>query len=202
MYDNRNHSEVEWSLSIVENFVCVSGKDGKRDNKLAKQARSSIRAANGISLFLNLLKHGHAYKIRSQACRVLLGLVKDSDIKQIVEGKLERMLPEIQRVFPPNNESEYPDHEEYKKLALRLIEEITGRDAKLIFRESTVDPAIRKMEKDSIVQHTEITYSSTELLKIIHDHLLSQGLSKTARLLIDEAVYSHSLFLFFSFKLF
>eukprot|EP01125_Pyxidicula_operculata_P016476 TRINITY_DN5675_c0_g2_i4.p1 TRINITY_DN5675_c0_g2~~TRINITY_DN5675_c0_g2_i4.p1 ORF type:complete len:556 (+),score=160.92 TRINITY_DN5675_c0_g2_i4:241-1908(+) len=60
---------------------------------------------------------------------------------------------------------------------------LTGRDSSNIIEDTTLS----KIEKAARVANTPIRYSTTEVLQLIHQHLVSAGLTKTANLLLDEA---------------
>jgi len=160
----------------------------------------SIRASNGIRVLLSLLRirepASHADAIRSLACRALLGISRDPTICQIL-SKLHitsRLLPDLMRdPILPDNISE---HQQFKLYAVELINKIAGRvdrketrkerEANLTINDA-IDPTFSKFERARIVNNTPITYSSTELLQLVYEHLQKHGLSKTAKTLAEEA---------------
>jgi len=76
------------------------------------------------------------------------------------------------------------EHTKFKQYAMQLIGEITGTSQ--ISYEAT-DPALRKIEKSAIVEHTSVNYSPTQLLALVHHHLQAHGLLETAKVLQAEA---------------
>lgn len=171
-----------------------------RDEEMLKHVWKSIRASNGIRILLSLLRirepASHADAIRSLACRALLGIARDPTICQIL-SKLHitsRLLPDLMRdpILPDN----INEHQQFKYYALDLINKIAGRtdrrdtkkerDANLTINDA-IDPTFSKLERTKIVNSTPITYSDTELLQLVYEHLQKHGLSKTAATLVKEA---------------
>ncbi|XP_067026010.1 DDB1- and CUL4-associated factor 1-like isoform X2 [Acropora muricata] len=80
----------------------------------------------------------------------------------------------------PVIEDKAADHALFCKYAGELLQRVTGK-------ESTVVPPVSKISKADVVAQTHISYPDKELLQLIHSHLLSKGLHKTAQLLKGEA---------------
>lgn len=66
----------------------------------------------------------------------------------------------------------------------RLREEL---NATLMTAKDTIDPTLQKIERMAVVSSTPISYSQSELLQLIHEHLVHQGLTKAAKALAAEA---------------
>ncbi|KAI9914225.1 hypothetical protein PsorP6_005934 [Peronosclerospora sorghi] len=72
------------------------------------------------------------------------------------------------------------------KSALDLISLVTHRASDLVINEAT-DPTVRKIKKASIVANTKISYDDTELLRLIHDYLVTKEMLHAASALVIEA---------------
>ncbi|KAI9905913.1 hypothetical protein PsorP6_013572 [Peronosclerospora sorghi] len=77
-------------------------------------------------------------------------------------------------------------HVRFRESALDLISLVTHRASDLVINEAT-DPTVRKIKKASIVANTKISYDDTELLRLIHDHLVTKGLLHAASALVIKA---------------
>jgi predicted ATPase len=89
-------------------------------------------------------------------------------------------------------------HEEFRRLATDLIARVTGKPARTVRTEAS-DHILTKIERNAIVEGTQIAYSKTELLHLIHQHLVTAGLSRTADMVRILACLVVSLSFFFFF---
>eukprot|EP00008_Paramoeba_atlantica_P013910 CAMPEP_0201475460 /NCGR_PEP_ID=MMETSP0151_2-20130828/887_1 /ASSEMBLY_ACC=CAM_ASM_000257 /TAXON_ID=200890 /ORGANISM="Paramoeba atlantica, Strain 621/1 / CCAP 1560/9" /LENGTH=663 /DNA_ID=CAMNT_0047855561 /DNA_START=113 /DNA_END=2102 /DNA_ORIENTATION=+ len=156
---------------------------------LRRKIFKAVRMSNGIQALLSLLRvrapATSADVIRTLACRVLLGLANDSTVTQILGHlHLSRMLPDLVR--EPVQPGNLQQHNSFRMYAIQLMSKITGRGQADVEME-TIDPALRKIEKNAIIEATEMTYSNSELLNLMYDHLISCGLLQAAQSLKEEA---------------
>ncbi|XP_067023771.1 DDB1- and CUL4-associated factor 1-like [Acropora muricata] len=191
------HSEVQKAaLRVICNCVCgqqvrISGTVAKSqptfkssDDILSKMW-GCVRDSNGIEVLLFLLMEKKSLVdadfIRALACKALCGLSRSDAIRQVI-GKLEIFNSgQFQSLMrKPVIEDKAADHALFCKYAGELLQRVTGK-------ESTVVPPVSKISKADVVAQTHISYPDKELLQLIHSHLLSKGLHKTAQLLKGEA---------------
>ncbi|RUO95571.1 hypothetical protein BC936DRAFT_143722 [Jimgerdemannia flammicorona] len=80
-------------------------------------------------------------------------------------------------------------HRDFRKYALELIRATTSRNASLppAIADVATDGMLNKIERASVVQNTNITFSDHELLLVIHRHLQSKGLLQSASVLARES---------------
>jgi len=153
-----------------------------------------IRKENGIKILVSLLRYRRciqaADEVRMLATAVLSALAQDPQIAQILEKmRLSLVLSEVVRAGPVMERSSV-HYKTLRAAATQLIARITGRPTSTVSHSEAMDPAAWKLEKAGIVARTPISYDSRELLVLIRDHLLSEGLYKAARTLEDEAELS------------
>lgn len=95
-----------------------------RLDEMTKQTCKTIRLNDGISVLLSLLKYrtsiSDADTIRALACKVLTGLCKDTTIKQILNKKVTRTLPEL--IKEPVDRSNLEAFQKFKANAKELIQ--------------------------------------------------------------------------------
>ncbi|KAI9916797.1 hypothetical protein PsorP6_016755 [Peronosclerospora sorghi] len=165
---------------------CVKAKD----DKMLRPVRKLARERNAIKVCVYLLRYKrsvqHADVIRLLATRALLGLARDRHMSQILEKmQVGQLLSDMIRSDPILEENA-DIHVRFRESALDLISLVTHRASDLVINEAT-DPTVRKIEKASIVANTKISYDDTELLRLIHDHLVTKGLLHAASALVNEA---------------
>ncbi|XP_015778205.1 PREDICTED: protein VPRBP-like isoform X2 [Acropora digitifera] len=181
------HSEVQKAaLRVICNCVCgqqvrISGTAAKSQptfkssNDILSKMWGCVRDSNGIEVLLFLLMEKKSLVdadcIRALACKALCGLSRSDAIRQVI-GKLEIFNSgQFQSLMrKPVIEDKAADHALFCKYAGELLQRVTGK-------KSTAD----------VVAQTHISYPGKELLQLIHSHLLSEGLHKTAELLKGEA---------------
>lgn len=147
----------------------------------------TVRSNNGIMVLLNLLNIKvpvtEADAIRALACKALVGLSRCDTVKQIISklamfnnGQLQQLM------WEPVLQDKRLEHAKFSKYAMQLIEQVSGKPP-----HTTVDPSLNRMRRADIVAQTRIVYRSKELLQLIHEHLVKEGLSQTALSLQKEA---------------
>ncbi|GMF46379.1 unnamed protein product [Phytophthora fragariaefolia] len=161
-----------------------------KDDKMLRPVRKLARERNAIKVCVYLLRYKRSVQnadaIRLLATRALLGLSRDRHISQILEKmQVGQLLSDMIRSNPVLEENA-DIHVRFRESALDLISHVTHRASNVVINEAT-DPTVRKIEKASIVANTKITYDDNELLRLIHDHLVTKGLHNAASALVDEA---------------
>ncbi|KAL7684187.1 putative quinoprotein alcohol dehydrogenase-like superfamily [Plasmopara halstedii] len=191
--DQSQHSNIE----IADKDANMSTPDScsnccpkAKDDKMLRPVRKLARERNAIKVCVYLLRYKRSVQnadaIRLLATRSLLGLSRDRHISQIIEKmQVGQLLSDMIRSDPVLEENA-DIHVRFRESALDLISHVTHRASNVVINEAT-DPTVRKIEKASIVANTKIAYDENELLRLIHDHLLTKGLHHTASALCDEA---------------
>ncbi|KAH7423347.1 hypothetical protein KP509_12G050900 [Ceratopteris richardii] len=167
-----------------------------------RQARSVIRANNGIKVLLHLLSPGTVLPpassdcIRCLACRVLLGLARDDAIAHILTklqvGKLlSELLREGSGIFGLSKHRTGDQGRwqvELSQLSMELIALVAnaGRATNLVASDAAA-PTLCRIERAAIAAATPISYPARELMQLIHEHLVLSGLMNTASELLKEA---------------
>nr|KAG5696452.1 hypothetical protein BaRGS_020989 [Batillaria attramentaria] len=147
---------------------------------------NGVRTNNGIMVLLKLLSIKipitEADAIRALACKALVGLCRSETVKQIVSklpifnnGQLQSLMKE------PILQDRRQEHVKFCKYASQLLERVSGKQS------NTLDASLEDIRKADIVAQTKIMYHGKELMQLIHDHLVSKGLSETASVLQREA---------------
>lgn len=161
------------------------------------QAREAVRNNNGIKVLLHLLQP-RIYSppaaldcLRALACRVLLGLARDNTIAHILTKlQVGKRLSELIRDSgsPSLGTEQGRWQAELSQAAIELIGIVAnlGRASTLVASDATTT-AIGRIERAAIAAATPITYPGSELLLLIHEHLLATGLGQTAASLLKEA---------------
>lgn len=199
-------------LHIFSNYLhsvsCAQCAAKERAHVVARMAVSDIRNFNGLSELVSLLKFHEVTLsstqlaqqsaasiptltdwniIRCHAMSVLNRMSQLEDaVKQILSKKLQSTLPEMLRApVPPGLEksfSQFKD-EAYAFLATTSAAVNFKKDDTMTTSASTLS----KLERNSIIANTPITYSKQELLHLIYLHFQANGLSKAAAALADDA---------------
>lgn len=161
-----------------------------KDDRVLRPVRKLARERNAIKVCVQLLRYKRSVQnadaIRLLATRALLGLSRDKQIAQILEKmQIGQLLSDLIR-HEPVLEENADLHVRFRESALDLISQVTHRAPSAVINEAT-DPTVRKIEKASIVAQTKIAYDDDELLRLIHDHLVTKGLMTAASALVDEA---------------
>ncbi|EEY54011.1 uncharacterized protein PITG_07703 [Phytophthora infestans T30-4] len=161
-----------------------------KDDKTLRPVRKLARERNAIKVCVYLLRYKRSVQnadaIRLLSTRALLGLSRDRHISQILEKmQVGQLLSDMIRSDPVLEENA-DIHVRFRESALDLISHVTHRASNVVINEAT-DPTVRKIEKASIVANTKISYDENELLRLIHDHLVTKGLHHAAAALVDDA---------------
>ncbi|XP_078596446.1 DDB1- and CUL4-associated factor 1-like isoform X1 [Branchiostoma floridae x Branchiostoma japonicum] len=146
-----------------------------------------VRANNGIKVLLNLFTVKSpitdADEIRAMACRALCGLARCDTVKQIISklqlfssGEMQRLMKE------PTLQEKRQEHLKFVKYAAELLERISGKPVL-----SGYEATLAGLNRADIVAQTRIAYNSKELMQLIHNHLLQNGMMETAASLQREA---------------
>ena len=160
-----------------------------QDMEVVKKIWSDVRLNNGIKIILTLLHIKtpitEADSMRALACKTLCGLSYDNLICQIL-GKLPIFHNEQLNLLmrEPVLSDRMGEHEKFSRYASTLIERVTGKPLRFENYESI--PNMSRITKADIIAHTRISYPQKELLSIIHNHLVQQGLLNSASVLREE----------------
>lgn len=155
------------------------------DDRAQKPVRRLARDNNALMALLSLLRYDetpkYADQIRYLACLVLQGLAKDHHVAQVLETlNLTQALTKIARTEPVLVENKRI-HKRLKREALKLIEHISGTDIG-----DVADATNKRLLRNSIVERTQISFNSRELLGLIEGHLRENGFSHAADVLGTE----------------
>ncbi|KAL3613831.1 hypothetical protein CASFOL_041905 [Castilleja foliolosa] len=161
------------------------------------QARETVRANNGIKILLQLLQPRMVTSpaaldsLRALTCRVLLGLARDDTIAHIltklqVGKKLSELIRDSGSQTMGGEQNRW--QAELAQVALELIGVVTssGRASTLAASDAAT-PTLRRIERAAIAAATPISYHSSELLLLMHEHLQASGLLESAATLLREA---------------
>lgn len=214
---NVNLNIVYCALLIIGNFVKPPKPTKHQSRRLSDSGTflrisdnptdtsKLIRSVNGVSTLLSFLDSHFFWEntkgtspnindIRAEASYILYGLSRDKTIRQVLSKKLSRMTKDLVKDLTSKKADNYESFQRYKNRLFDLYKYVTGKDLEKSLNDvSFSDNALTKMERENIVQNTFIDYSSQELLEIVCKHLMSQGLTKSAQTLIEEANLDKSL---------
>lgn len=186
--DATGNPSFDGADGATENGLCCCLRS--KDDKVLRPVRKLAREKNAIKVCTQLLRYKRSVQnadaIRLLATRALLGLSRDKHIAQILEKmQIGQLLSDLIRNEPILEENA-DLHVRFRESALDLISQVTHRAPNVVINEAT-DPTVRKIEKASIVAQTKISYDDNELLRLIHDHLVTKGLLEAASTLSEEA---------------
>lgn len=170
-----------------------SNKKNKQNTKyseeLVEKVWESVCSNNGIIVLLSLMQIKapitDADCIRGMACRALAGLARSERVRQIV-GKLPLFASgQIQTLMrDPILQEKRSEHVIFQKYALELLERVSGKTKPI---NNQLDPSLANIHKANVVAQTKIQYNEQQLYQLIHEHLESKGMSRTAQMLQKEA---------------
>ncbi|KAF8371610.1 dcaf-1 [Pristionchus pacificus] len=156
--------------------------------ELFKKMVETIRSSNGLMALNKLIRSKTpitaADEIRFLTCKVLVALARDPEVRRIL-----LLLPLISQneLHDVMNEPACPDrkavHAQFCAEARALIATVTEKSLKDVKKDLTQE----RLWKSHIISSTQIAYNERELLQLIHDHLVSKGLSTAAAALSTEA---------------
>lgn len=149
----------------------------------------TVRSNNGIIVLLQLIllktPITDADYLRGMACRALAGLARSETVRQIisklpifVNGQLQQLMRD------PILQEKRAEHVNFQKYALELIERISG---KLI----NMDTSLANIHKANVIAQTKIQFNEKQLLLLIHRHLVENGLTASANVLLREGKLEH-----------
>ncbi|KAJ8687973.1 hypothetical protein QAD02_023768 [Eretmocerus hayati] len=172
----------------------VTGSAKKKTNihnseELIQKVWESVRSNNGIMILLQLMMVKtpitDADSIRALACRALAGLARSEKVRQIIsklpmftDGQIQALMKD------PILQEKRQEHVMFQKYALELMERVSGK-AKPTGAEYEI--SLVSLHRANVVAQTRIQYNENQLHQLIHQHLLSKGLTETAATLQKEA---------------
>ena len=148
----------------------------------------SVRSNNGIIVLLQLMEIKapitDADCIRGLACRAMAGLARSETVRQIISklplfanGLLQSLMRD------PILQEKRAEHVQFQKYALELMERLSGKSKTA----NTLDTSLANIHKANVVAQTKITFNEQQLYELMHDHLMSRGLTESAQALQREA---------------
>ncbi|XP_068171013.1 DDB1- and CUL4-associated factor 1-like isoform X1 [Antennarius striatus] len=149
-----------------------------------------VQNNNGIKVLLSLLSVRtpltDADLIRALACKALVGVSRGAAIRQIISklplftsGHIQQLMKE------PVLQDKRSEHVRFCRYAAELTERVSGKP--LLMR---TDVSLARLQRESVVAQSRITFSQKELLVLIRNHLVAKGLHDTANTLTREASLS------------
>ncbi|XP_053723748.1 DDB1- and CUL4-associated factor 1-like [Synchiropus splendidus] len=148
---------------------------------------SVVQNNNGIKVLLSLLTVKSpitdADQIRTLACKALVGLCRSHPVRQII-GKLPLFSSGLiqQLMKEPVLQDKRSEHVRFCRYAGELIQLISGK--RLL---TGADVSLARLQRADVVARSRITFPQKELLLLIRNHLLANGLPDTANTLVREA---------------
>ncbi|XP_072307893.1 DDB1- and CUL4-associated factor 1-like isoform X1 [Eucyclogobius newberryi] len=202
-----NDAEIQKSaLQVIINCVCapdqshavgafpispvrttVAQHPASPHNRVLAHMWQLVQNNNGIKVLISLLSVKmpitDADLIRTLACKALVGLSRSSAVRQII-GKLPLFSSgQIQQLMKePVLQDKRSEHVRFCRYAAELIERISGKPLLM-----GTDVSLSRLQRANVVAQSRITFSKEELLMLIRNHLISNGLIDTANLLVKEA---------------
>ncbi|GBG30045.1 DDB1- and CUL4-associated factor 1 [Hondaea fermentalgiana] len=176
--------EAEVLVAALE-VLCNCCTPAYGDDRAQRPVRRLARDNNALMTLLALLRYDETPKLADQirylACLVLQGLAKDHHVAQVLETlNLSQALTKIARTEPVLVENK-KIHKRLKREALKLIEHISGTDIG-----DVADATNKRLLRNSIVDRTQISFDSRELLGLIEGHLRDHGYGRVADVLESE----------------
>lgn len=205
-------SDVQRSaLSVIINCVCapihrvggtiarVSGagyasarrkSNFRPSEEVIMKMWDSVRSSNGIMVLLTLMTVKtpitDADSIRALACRAVAGLARSETVKQIISklplfssGKLQELMQN------PILQDKRQEHVSFQRYALECMERVSGKAKPSAGHEFEI--SLANMHRANVIAQTRIHYKDKQLFQLIHQHLLSRGLTESAAVLLKEA---------------
>ena len=121
--------------------------------------------------------------IRHKVSRVLLGLARDRQVAQIIEKMQITQLISEMRSKGPVLEANMNHFQRFCDYSNAIINLISGRSRLLDATES----AIQKIDRAKVINRSKVSFEKNELLRVIRQHLVANGLFETAEKLTEEA---------------
>ncbi|XP_077295006.1 lisH and WD40 domain-containing protein mahjong [Arctopsyche grandis] len=150
------------------------------------------RTNNGIMVLLQLMlvksPITDADCIRGLACRALAGLARCPTVRQIISKLPLFTTGQIQSLMrDPILQEKRQEHVMFQKYALELMERVSGKTKPSGAEFETKFETLANIHRANVVAQTHITFNERQLFQLIHQHLLSKGLTNTAESLQKEA---------------
>ncbi|KAB0791614.1 hypothetical protein PPYR_03414 [Photinus pyralis] len=166
----------------------------KSSEELIQKVWSTVRSNSGIMVLLQLMNVKtpitDADCLRTLACKALAGLARSETVRQIVSklplltsGQLQTLMRD------PILQEKRQEHVYFQKYALELLERLSGKTKHY---GNELEVSLGNIHRANIVAQTKIHFNDKQLLQLIHQHLLAQGLTETATSLQKEARLSSS----------
>ena len=204
------------SLQVIINCVCapIDRKGGGPSNSLSslgtRKAKSYIRTSedlinkiwncvrenNGIMTLLQLLHIKtpitDADSIRALACRALVGLARSGPAQQIMSklpifanNQLQQLIRE------PILQDKRIEHVKFQRHAHDLLQMVSAQGGQAEKRRPILgtdcdDFSLELLHRASVVAQTKIQFSKKQLLQLIQEYLISQGMHESANSLTKE----------------
>ena len=204
------------ALQVIINCVCapIDRKSGGPSNSLStlgtRKAKSYIRTSedlinkiwncvrenNGIMTLLQLLNIKtpitDADSIRALACRALVGLARSGPAQQIMSklpifanNQLQQLIRE------PILQDKRIEHVKFQRHAHDLLQMVSAQGGQAEKRRPILgtdcdDFSLELLHRASVVAQTKIQFSKKQLLQLIQEYLISQGMIESANTLTKE----------------
>lgn len=149
----------------------------------------SVRSNNGIMILLTLMTVKtpitDADSIRALSCRALAGLARSETVKQII-GKLPLFTSgQLQNLMQnPILQDKRQEHVSFQKYALELLERVSGKTKP---SGNEFEISLANIHRANVIAQTRIHFNDKQLYQLIHQHLLSRGMTESAAALLKEA---------------
>lgn len=159
-------------------------------SKETQKVWETVRSNNGIIVLLQLIllktPITDADYLRGMACRALAGLARSETVRQIisklpifVNGQLQQLMRD------PILQEKRSEHVKFQKYAFELVERISGKAINM-------DTSLANIHKANVIAQTRVQFNEKQLLLLIHRHLIENGLSASANLLLKEGKLEQS----------
>ncbi|CAG0915066.1 unnamed protein product, partial [Notodromas monacha] len=166
----------------------------KFEDSLSRRMRECVRANNGILILYQLMRTGSpitdADELRALACQALAGLARSESVRQVV-GK-HSLLSELQSYLrEPILPEKKREHLRFSRHFIELLELVSGGvmgDGEFAGKE--YDMSMEALHRMDVVARTKIKYKKSQVLALIHQHLMLEGLTESAAALIKEANFA------------
>ena len=155
-----------------------------------------VRANNGIMTLLQLLQTKtpitDADSIRALTCRALVGLARSGPAQQImsklpifVNNQLQQLIRE------PILQDKRIEHVKFQRHAHDLLQMVSSQGGpaekrRPILGTACDDFSLELLHRASVVAQTKIQFSKKQLLQLIQEYLMSQGMHESAYTLSKE----------------
>ncbi|XP_055318555.1 protein mahjong isoform X3 [Sitodiplosis mosellana] len=179
-------------INIPQSAVRYGTSKTKAPNKILLDMISKVwecvRSNNGIIVLLQLMETKvpitDADCIRGLACRAMAGLARSETVRQIISklplftnGLLQTLMRD------PILQEKRTEHVQFQKYALELLERVSGKSKS----SNQIDTSLANIHRANVVAQTKIQFNEQQLYELVHEHLMSRGLTESANTLQKEA---------------